>query len=163
LIAFENLLQKSTFNPNCTLRGPMFMVLETTPNVVLPKVVSGQLNCGVLVRLNASARNCTLMLSRTLKFLDTATSAFFCCDARSSLRRRGEFPMVYGAGAENAAVLNQRSGVRSGKATSAPRVTFGYCVPNPYWLMVLGAVSLTGRPLENRTMVESSQPPTMAS
>src|SRR3954471_14538883 len=90
-------------------------------------------------------------------------SAFFCCDARSSFNLRGEFPMVYGAGAENAAVLNHRSGVRFASATSDPFVTFGYCVPNPYWLIVLGAVSRTGSPLENRTMLETCQPPTTAS
>ena len=48
--------------------------------------------------------------------------------------------MVYGAGAEKAAVLNQCSGVWFAIVTSEPLVTFGYCVPKPYWLMVLGAV-----------------------
>src|SRR3954469_24992296 len=67
--------------------------------------------------------------------------------------------MVYGAGAENAAVLNHLSGVRSETETSDPLVTFGYCVPKPYWLIVLGAVSRTGRPLEKRTILESCHPP----
>src|ERR1051325_5108505 len=95
------------------LRGPTFMVLVTTPKVVLPKAVSGQANWGVLVKLNASARNCTLARSWTLKYFASETSAFFCCAARSSFRRRGELPIVYTAGAEKAAVLNQRSGVRT--------------------------------------------------
>src|SRR5260370_14874723 len=110
------------------------MVPETTPNVVLPKAVSGQLNCGVFLKLNASARNCTLMRSMTLKYLATAKSAFFWEPARSSLSRRGELPIVYGAGAENAAILNQCSCVWCAFVTSDPFVTFGYCVPNPYWL-----------------------------
>src|SRR5258706_13903856 len=67
--------------------------------------------------------------------------------------------MVYGAGAEKAAVLNQCSGERLASATSAPFVTFGYCVPKPYWLIVLGAVSRTGSPLENLMIVDICQPP----
>src|SRR5262249_23187865 len=141
--------QNSIFRPNCTFLGPTFIVLVTTPNVVLPNAVSGQLNWGVFVRLNASARNCARMRSLLRKFLATEMSRFFCLSARSSLIRRGELPTVYGAGAENAAVLNQRSGVRFSTDTSLAFVRLGYCVPKPYWLIVLGAVSRTGRPLDS--------------
>jgi hypothetical protein len=70
------------------------MLVETTPKVVLPNIVSGQPNCRVFVRLKASAQNSARARSRILKFLETAISAFFCGAARSSLRRRGELPIV---------------------------------------------------------------------
>src|SRR5262249_11365754 len=79
--------------------------------------------------------------------------------ARSSFNRRGELPTVYGAGAAKAAVLNQRSGVWLATATSlAFVIRFGYCVPKPYWLIVLGAVSRTGNPLDNRTTPDNCHP-----
>ena len=45
--------------------------------------------------------------------------------------------------------------------TASALVRFGYCVPKPYWLIVLGAVRRTGRPLENRRMPDTCQPPAM--
>src|SRR5579864_2199084 len=72
------LFQKLTFRPNWIWR-PMAWEAEIFPKFGLPilragLLAAGRKNVGVLVRLNASARNCAFIFSRTRKFLNREKS-----------------------------------------------------------------------------------------
>ena len=100
------------------------------------------------------------MRSWNLKFFITARSALCCPSARSSVMRLAAVPTVYGGGALNTEVLNQRSGVGLSSLTRLLLVIFGGCVPeNPYCPNELGAVMCTGNPLANRMIPAACQPP----
>src|SRR5271157_3738033 len=58
------------------LRGSLLCVMDTTPAEVEVRLVLGPPNCGELVALNASARNCTLKRSCTWTALNRERSAF---------------------------------------------------------------------------------------
>jgi len=57
--------QNESRNANCSRRGLEFVAVDViSPNVGDPRVVFGSAKFGVLVKLKASARNCSLMVSR---------------------------------------------------------------------------------------------------
>jgi hypothetical protein len=60
--------QKRIFNASCVCRGA-FSCAVTVPNAEFPTVVFGIANTGEFVKLNHSARNCTVARSRIRKFL----------------------------------------------------------------------------------------------
>ena len=82
-------------------------------------------NCGVLVKLNISARNCAFQFSPQRKFLRIARSAWFVGPNRMLGIQRGALPSSKLPGVVKAAVLNQRSGVGLAIAAAFKSATFG--------------------------------------
>src|SRR5438876_1957565 len=86
------------------------MVLWPLALVICPKlpgaftVVPGWFQYGVLVALNASARNCTLARSRMRKFLNREASMLCCDGARRSGDVRLVFPRVNSPACEKTVV-----------------------------------------------------------
>src|SRR5580704_2395743 len=85
-------------------------VLVTCPKVEEPKLLFGKLNCGVLLRLKISVRNCILTRSVNGKSLKIDKSTFLSGGPLFVLSAR--LPSVSGAGALKLAVLNHSDGVR---------------------------------------------------
>src|ERR1017187_2093803 len=77
------------------LRGSLTCVRVTIPAEVEVRLVLGVLNCGELVALNTSARNCTLKRSCSVTALNSEMSAFGTLGGRmvgnSPLSVRGVF------------------------------------------------------------------------
>ena len=82
------------FNPICNCR-PVADELLSFPKFAFPIVSAefvapGRLNVGVLVKLNASARNCTWVRSDSRKFLNREKSRLLASGPHPT--RRCEFP-----------------------------------------------------------------------
>ena len=118
--------QKYSFNPNWICL-PVAEDALSFPKLGFP-IVSGALlaagrkKAGVLVRLNASVRNCRLRRSRNAKFLNIEKSRFRVDGPRPARRARfpnnvSGLPAAFSTcpGCENAAGLNQPSGPEFGR------------------------------------------------
>ncbi len=124
--AFEN--QNTNFTPSCTSRIG-FLVLLIVPYSGLVNVVFGSFQIGLLNRLNASSRNCTVFEAiRKLRMIDPSTLVI--PGPKNVLRPA--LPNVPGAFSAYASVLNHRAMVSwpPGKTGSCP-VTFGRSCPPP--------------------------------
>src|SRR5262245_50618167 len=99
--------QKSTFNPACTcLLGRA--TLPITPKLEFPSVTPGCPSCGVLNRLNASARNSILTLSRFGHRNNRCKDASVETVPGPVRMLRPALPCTYWTGNTKADVSNQR-------------------------------------------------------
>src|SRR6266542_6971572 len=148
------------------------MVDEILPKVALPSVLVGALNCGVLVKLNASQRNCTRCLSFTRNSLNRAKSQVLVAGASKRFTPAVPYPsgpMKRPSPAQplhfertNASVLNHRSRFRPSvtRVTLAPGAMWGrgelsepVLCESPFW------VTLTGSPEVSWTIPLIAHPP----
>src|SRR3954451_15669541 len=101
------------------MRGRL-LCADTVPNCALPKTVLGGANCGVLVILKNSARNCSLSFSVMFVFLCSEMSSSLVVSERRPLSVRLTLPKANGAALENGAASIQRSGVGLDTAALTP-------------------------------------------
>ena len=78
-LATDVVPQNESRSANCKRRGLENGAVEViSPNVGDPRLVFGSAKFGVLVRLNASARNCSLTVSRMGRSLTSEKSRCLC-------------------------------------------------------------------------------------
>src|ERR1700746_915461 len=95
-----------SFSASCTWRG-FTLVPLITPREESPNKALGAENWGVFMALNASIRNCALILSSlNRKFLNSDRSKFRVPGLRTSGSVRATFPNVNGGANENTEVWN---------------------------------------------------------
>src|SRR5947208_3711620 len=139
------------------MRGRL-LCADTVPNCVLPKTEFGGANCGVLVMLKNSARNCSLSFSVRLVFLCSDISSSLVGSERSPDSVRPALPKVNAGGLENCIASIQWSGVGWDSAGLTP-VQFGRCPPPCENVLFADEVMPMGPPLNSDRMAPISQPP----
>ncbi len=112
--ARPNETKSGASSPSRTRGGSSARVI--VPNAVLPKLVLGAASGGVLVTLNASARNSSRTLSVIGNVLPNITSSVWYPGPTTGLR--DALPSVNCPAWANAAVLNHRPVVRSSAGSS---------------------------------------------
>src|SRR6266436_2205850 len=101
------------------MRGRL-LCADTVPNCALPKTVLGGANCGVLVMLKNSARNCSLSFSVRFVFLCSEISSCLVVSERRPLSVRPTLPKVNPGGLANCEASIQWSGVGLDSAGLTP-------------------------------------------
>src|SRR5579862_4791243 len=112
------------------------------PKFAWPKTAIGALGSSVLVKLNASARNCNVILSLTLNSRWMLKSMYHVPGANNVFRPR--LPHVLAGCATNAAGLNHS--LTDWFATRGEDTTFGRLVPVALLVCVPVCVTENGKP-----------------
>ena len=86
--------------------------LEMVPAPATPITFAGLFNCGVLVTLKASARNCPLTLASRRISMSLKSETFNCAVGGPNRVLRPALPKVNAAGVEKQAGLNHLEGER---------------------------------------------------
>ena len=126
----------------------------------LVNVVFGSFQIGLLNRLNASRRNCSVLLAiRKFRMIDAST--FVMPGPKKVLRPA--LPKVPNAFSTNASVLNHRAIVcwSPGRIGSCP-VTFGRSWPPAVFDLSVPTYAVRGNPLDVDKIVVSCHPPRIA-
>src|SRR2546426_452235 len=87
----------NSLNANWIIRGKL-LCPDTTPNCGLPKLELGGANCGVLVILKNSARNCSFSFSVSFVFLCSEMSSSLVGSERNPESVRPALPKVNAGG-----------------------------------------------------------------
>src|SRR5712691_13543492 len=151
--------QNTNFRPSCSSRIG-FLVLLIVPYNGLVNVVFGSSQIGLFTALNASSRNCSVLL-RIRKFRMIDASTLRMPGPKNVLRPA--LPQVPNGSSVNASVLNHRAidCWSPGKIGLIP-VVFGRSVPAPVFDLSVPVYAVLGNPLDFEMIVLICHPPRIA-